>query len=199
VSYAVLDFQSQEKEESEANTTSKEERLEVYGNAATILNSVVVPRSAVELFERIDGGQFGDVFRGTLHRGGEVIPAAIKAVRMESVDQASTQAFLEESSTMAQLTHQNVVQLIAIVADPLLLVMELITEGSVLSYVRAHPNPPVPVILQIAMDTGAGLRYLHEHKLIHRDVAARYAVASLFFLFFLYVLRVLSFRFLHYI
>lgn len=170
--YAVLDFH-EGKQSSAALAQQEESRNDVYGNAASILTSVVVPRSAVDINDRIDGGQFGDVFRGLLHRNGESIPVAIKAVRMDLTDNTAMASFLEETSTMAQLRHQNVVQLLAVVQEPLLLVMELISEGTVLAYVRAHPGVPLPVLLHIANNCAQGLKYLHDHKVIHRDVAAR--------------------------
>lgn len=157
-----------------AKSMSTETRDDVYGNAASILTSTVVPRSAVELGTRIDGGQFGDVFRGILHVNGAEREIAVKAVRVDALESSETHAaFLEETATMAQLQHPNVVQLLAIVEDPLLLIMEFVKEGSVLTYIRAHPALPLPVLLQIAINTAAGLKYLHDHRVIHRDLAAR--------------------------
>eukprot|EP00048_Salpingoeca_helianthica_P017679 m.238528 g.238528 ORF g.238528 m.238528 type:complete len:907 (+) comp21829_c0_seq1:164-2884(+) len=157
-----------------AKSLSSEGRDDVYGNAASILTSTIVPRTAVELGSRIDGGQFGDVFRGTMTRNGVETDVAVKAVRMDTSESSEARrAFLEETATMAQLQHPNVVQLLAVVEDPLWLIMEFIKEGSVLAYVRAHPALPLPVLLQIATNTAAGLKYLHDHRVIHRDIAAR--------------------------
>ena len=174
--YAVLDFTGKSGGSAPVALSQSAEddtRNDVYGNAASILTSVVVSRSAVEISDRIDGGQFGDVFKGFLQRGDENIAVAVKAVRMDAADHRARQAFLEETSTMAQLRHQNVVQLLAVVDEPLLLVMEYINEGTALSYVRAHPGPPLPVLLHIANNCAQGLVYLHDHKVIHRDIAAR--------------------------
>lgn len=148
-------------------------REEVYGNAASIISSVLVPRQAVELQDRIDGGQFGDVYKGSVLLARDRVTAAIKVVRLDNQDPAARKSFLEEMSTMAQLQHRNVVRLLAIVEEPLWLVMEFVNEGTILSYVRAHLSIPLPVLLQVASNVASGLRYLHDHKVLHRDVAAR--------------------------
>lgn len=113
------------------------EHEDVYGNADSILQSVVIPSSQITFGERIDGGQFGDVFIGQLLSGSESKLVALKALKLDHQSDKERHEFLRgwglvptisyrclEMTTMAQLSHQNITQLLAVSTEPqLVLVM----------------------------------------------------------------------------
>lgn len=154
----------------------------VYGNAQAILNSLVVDKSRVNIGETIDDGQFGSVSLGTLTTDdGKHQAVAIKfpKINVESLSSDERGAFIKEMATLAQLSDSTyVLKEIAVVINPLLIVMELSNQGSLKKYIDSNDyndthTIPYPTLLSFAHQAAQGLKYLSDHNIIHRDVAAR--------------------------
>lgn len=67
---------------------------------------------------------------------------------------------------------------LCVTKDPIMIVMERVSERSLLSYIEergfTEASPlPLPTLLEFASHAAAGLKYLTEHGIVHRDVAAR--------------------------
>jgi len=155
---------------------------QIYGNAASITQSVVIDASRVVLGNVLDSGQFGEVIVGVLKGGASGRDAdakvAVKKIKGGSIPASHLLAFEAEMGMMAQLSHPNVLRLLAVVPDPLMIVMELVSEKSVKSYIQdrgySHTNPiPWPTLLTFATQAAKGLHYLTDRGVIHRDIAAR--------------------------
>lgn len=126
----------------------------------------------------LDAGQFGEVISGVLKGPDGDAKVAVKKIKGGSIPAGHLLAFEAEMGMMAQLSHPNVLRLLAVVPDPLMIVMELVSEKSVKAYIAdrgySHTNPvPWPTLLTFATHTSNGLRYLTDHGVIHRDIAAR--------------------------
>lgn len=122
--------------------------------------------------DKLGGGGFGSVFRGTLP-GSTVI--AVK--KLESVSQGEKQ-FRTEVSTIGTLQHVNLVRLRGFCSEGTkrLLVYEYMSNGSLEAHLfRSDDNSTLDwrTRYQIALGTARGLNYLHEkcrECIIHCDI-----------------------------
>ncbi|KAI5636057.1 protein tyrosine kinase domain-containing protein [Phthorimaea operculella] len=106
---------------------------------AEVLRDYLVDRSCLELFEELGHGHFGRVRFGML-RARNRIPTSVaaKTLRVDAAP-AEEAEFLREGSTMASLSHDNIVRLIGVCADaeePPLLLMEHAFFKDLLQYLR---------------------------------------------------------------
>lgn len=79
-------------------------------------------------------GGFGQIFKGVMKNGTRIV---VKELIVESGNEMSLFAdFQREVSLMAQLRHENLVQLFGIMLSPLRMVLELCSEGDLLGALR---------------------------------------------------------------
>lgn len=122
----------------------------------------------------------------------EYTPCAIKTVNENATDRERIN-FLKEAGVMKAFDTHHVVRLLGVVSNgqPTLVIMELMTNGDLKGYLRAHRseqpldsankevaepllNPPtLRRILQMAIEIADGMAYLAAKKFVHRDLAAR--------------------------
>lgn len=84
--------------------------------------------------------------------------------------------FLQEGRILKQYDHPNVVKLVGICVQkqPIMIVMELVPGGSLLTFLRNNAaNLTERRLLRMCRDVAAGMRYLESRNCIHRDLAAR--------------------------
>ncbi|CAH8584749.1 unnamed protein product [Heterobilharzia americana] len=129
-----------------------------------------ISRSSLKLIELLGAGQFGEVWKG---KWNETIEVAVKTLKQGTM---TKEEFLKEARIMKQLHHPQLVRLYAVVtAEPIYIVTELMTHGSLLKYLRDGPGkeldlkPLIDMMAQIA----SGMAYLEKEHYIHRDLAAR--------------------------
>ena len=136
-----------------------------------------VPRSDVHTSpEEIGRGGWGVVLRGTYE--GETV--AVKQPHRDLLNQRLLERLKRETRLMIQISHPNLVRIIAVVFDeaaerlrrPPLIVTELLDINLRQCYQerRLQPRNRVPVFLDVAR----GLHYMHDRTepIIHRDVSA---------------------------
>nr|XP_009861279.1 tyrosine-protein kinase CSK [Ciona intestinalis] len=124
-------------------------------------------------------GDFGDVYEGT-YKDQKV---AVKSVKDRS---KAAQAFLAEASVMTQLHHKNLIKLLGVVIpqtmsnDPIYVVLEFMTKGAMLEYLRSRGRALVTSndLWKFAKDIALGMEYLENKQLVHRDLAARNILIS---------------------
>ena len=123
-------------------------------------------------------GQVGSGAMGFVLRGEDLFlqrPVAIKMVA-PSVDPAVSERFVKEARALAQLRHENIVQIYAFgpYERSSYLAMELVDGQSLESIIDSHLNQgttiPLPRAIAILKATARGLDAVHAQKLIHRDV-----------------------------
>uniref|UniRef100_A0A8R1IL29 Tyrosine-protein kinase n=2 Tax=Caenorhabditis japonica TaxID=281687 RepID=A0A8R1IL29_CAEJA len=132
---------------------------------------------SVTIQRKLGEGAFGEVSMGTLKlkKSGKTVKVAIKQAKMEKVSQSQIKEFMREARVMRSLSHPNVVKFYGVAAgqEPLYMVMELATNGSLDSYLRKNTELGVETQNEMVMQAAWGLEYLHSKPLLHRDVAAR--------------------------
>ena len=150
----------------------------VYGNAETIIRKLTVSPDEIVLGKVIGTGAFGDVLVAEWRaRGQQGVKVAVKRLKVDAShdDAEAQQEFVKEVSTMAQLSHVNIVRVLALTNEPPpLIVLEFISGGSLYDWMRAQTHPaPLNVQLLMGQQAAEGLSYLADHGVVHRDVAAR--------------------------
>ncbi|XP_045527669.1 insulin-like receptor isoform X1 [Pieris brassicae] len=151
-----------------------------------------VPRSSIECIRELGQGSFGMVYEGiakNLEKGKPETRCAVKTVNEHATDRERIE-FLNEASVMKAFDTFHVVRLLGVVSrgQPTLVVMELMEQGDLKTYLRSHrpdadsslprkgpaPSPPtLQNILQMAIEIADGMAYLSAKKFVHRDLAAR--------------------------
>ncbi|KAJ8029238.1 Tyrosine-protein kinase CSK [Holothuria leucospilota] len=133
-----------------------------------------IERSKIIFTGTLASGNFGDVREGT-YQDKRV------AIKLLKDDDKAAQAFLAEASVMTSLKHPNLVQLLGVVlGTPLLLVMEFMSKGNLVEYLRSRGRSVVTAdqLLQFSTDCAKGMAYLEKKNLVHRDLAARNILIS---------------------
>ncbi|XP_018576399.1 tyrosine-protein kinase Fer isoform X2 [Anoplophora glabripennis] len=127
----------------------------------------------VVLLDKIGRGNFGDVYRAQLKNSNEIV--AVKTCRV-TLPEDHKKKFLQEGRILKQYDHPNIVKLIGICVQkqPIMIVMELVPGGSLLTFLRKKAtNLTEGQLMKMCMDAAAGMRYLESKNCIHRDLAAR--------------------------
>ncbi|CAK1587076.1 unnamed protein product [Parnassius mnemosyne] len=127
----------------------------------------------VQLLDKIGRGNFGDVYKARLKTTGQEV--AVKTCRV-ALPEEQKRTFLQEGRILKQYQHPNIVRLIGIAVQkqPIMIVMELVPGGSLLTFLRTRAGALGPrPLLAMCRDAAAGMRYLESKNCIHRDLAAR--------------------------
>ncbi|KAL7219048.1 hypothetical protein ACSBR2_012175 [Camellia fascicularis] len=145
---------------------------------ATVYGSLVafrykdLQKATKNFSEKIGGGGFGSVFKGTLPDS-----TVIAVKKLESIDQGEKQ-FRVEVSTLGTIQHVNLVRLCGFCSEGKrkLLVYDYMQNGSLDSHLFHEKESKVldwKKRYQIALGTARGLAYLHENCrdcIIHCDI-----------------------------
>ncbi|CAL8083957.1 unnamed protein product [Calicophoron daubneyi] len=129
-----------------------------------------IPKASIVLIKQLGAGQFGEVWLGKWNGTTEVAVKTLKNGTMTKDE------FLKEARIMRAARHPKLVRLYAVCTeDPIYIVTELMSNGSLLQYLRDGPgkslglNALVDMMAQIA----SGMAFLEKEHYIHRDLAAR--------------------------
>ncbi|XP_026330367.1 tyrosine-protein kinase Fer isoform X2 [Hyposmocoma kahamanoa] len=127
----------------------------------------------VQLLDKIGRGNFGDVYKARLKTTGQEV--AVKTCRV-ALPEEQKRTFLQEGRILKQYQHPNIVRLIGIAVQkqPIMIVMELVSGGSLLTFLRTRSATlNSRSLLAMCRDAAGGMRYLESKNCIHRDLAAR--------------------------
>ena len=116
---------------------------------------------------RLGKGGYGDVYEGSWKKDGGRV--AVKVIRS-----SATAMVLREIRTWSSLpSHPNVITLFGVVYEKFLtyIVTELATNGSLFDYLHIEKNfPSLDRSLTWASHVAHGMKHLHDHNIIHRDL-----------------------------
>ncbi|KAK9885005.1 hypothetical protein WA026_009234 [Henosepilachna vigintioctopunctata] len=127
----------------------------------------------VVLLDKLGRGNFGDVYRAQLKNDKQIY--AVKTCR-GTLPEDHKKKFLQEARILKQYDHPNIVKFIGICVQkqPIMIVMELVSEGSLLIFLRKHgDNLNESHLMKMCLDVASGMMYLESKNCIHRDLAAR--------------------------
>ncbi|KAG4304313.1 hypothetical protein PORY_002288 [Pneumocystis oryctolagi] len=125
----------------------------------------------------IGSGSFGSVFLGMNALSGELM--AVKQVEIPSYDiqgckrkKAMLDALQREISLLKELHHENIVQYLGSSMDEthLTFFLEYVPGGSVTALLNSYGAFEEPLIRNFVRQILKGLNYLHNKKIIHRDI-----------------------------
>ncbi|WKX89326.1 hypothetical protein Q1695_008738 [Nippostrongylus brasiliensis] len=131
----------------------------------------------VTILKKLGHGEFGEVNLGKLiTKNGEEIECAVKMLRGTKIKKAQLSAFFEEAKLMRRFDHPNIVRFYGVAPqeEPIMIILELASGGSLKSYCKNHPNISSTKLLQFATDNLHLRTELNQVEcVIHRDLAAR--------------------------
>lgn len=144
-----------------------------------------VDREKISLIRELGQGSFGMVYEGEARKiipGKPIVKCAVKTVN-ENTSHREKIEFLQEASVMKGFNCFHVVKLLGVVSKghPILVIMELMANGDLKSYLRSHrpeensdlQPPTLRRVLQMSIEIADGMAYLAAKKFVHRDLAAR--------------------------
>ncbi|KAG8074570.1 hypothetical protein GUJ93_ZPchr0006g43104 [Zizania palustris] len=119
--------------------------------------------------DKVASGTYGDLYRGT-YFGEEV---AIKVLKSDRLNENMEEEFKHEVCIMRKIRHKNIVRFLGACTKPttLCIVTEFMKNGSVYDYLHKRKGSfKLPSLLKAAFDISKGMNYLHQNKIIHRDL-----------------------------
>uniref|UniRef100_F1L2J5 Tyrosine-protein kinase n=1 Tax=Ascaris suum TaxID=6253 RepID=F1L2J5_ASCSU len=129
----------------------------------------------------IGTGQFGDVRAGEVYIRGKLKKVAVKLGKEDGsgrqLSREQIREMMHEARLMRHFKHENVLKTygVAVFKEPIMIILELVKGGCILDVLhqrRGHISE-IEKVRHMCLGTAQGLAYLHEHKCIHRDIAAR--------------------------
>ncbi|XP_017549779.1 receptor tyrosine-protein kinase erbB-3b isoform X1 [Pygocentrus nattereri] len=146
------------------------------GEKGTKVHARILRPSELRKGKLLGSGVFGTVHKGSwIPEGDSVkIPVAIKTIQDRSGRQTFTE-ITDHMLFMGSLDHPYIVRLLGISPGPSLqLVTQLSTQGSLLQHLRQNAHNLDPQrLLNWCVQIAKGMYYLEEHRMVHRNLAAR--------------------------
>lgn len=129
-------------------------------------------RNDFTILSRIGEGTYGTVYLATERATGN--KTAIKSIEVESQDAYDAKTILNELQLLNRCRHPCIVWLHScfITKTELCLVMEYCQAGSCHDLLGNQGPMSEPVAAVVLNDVTSALRYLHTHRIIHRDIKA---------------------------
>ncbi len=126
----------------------------------------IIPNNQIEYGQKLGEGGFGIVYKGIWN----YVDVAVKKLMME-LSESVMQEFEKEVEVHSKLRNPYIVQIFGI-TETYGMVMEYMSRGSLRNVLEKNRREEFPWTMRnkIAMDMLIGLSYLHQKKIIHRDL-----------------------------
>ena len=119
---------------------------------------------------RLDQGQFGVVYRAEYND----LKVAAKEITPPDTGQEFVNTFRREVEINCQLDHDNIVKFYGACFDPFCILMEYVEGGSLYSWIyKDRFRFDDDTILSLLLGMTRGLKYLHDLKVLHRDLKSK--------------------------
>lgn len=134
----------------------------------TSVPSILADAIKLDRVTPLGQGGFGIVYKGTW----QMVTVAVKQLHATRLSPEALVSFKEEAQRHGLLRHPNVVMLFGVCLEPARysMVMEFMSRGSLYDFLHGTQDILWSVRLAIAKNITVGLSYLHENKIIHRDL-----------------------------
>ncbi|EFO25721.1 TK/FER protein kinase [Loa loa] len=131
----------------------------------------------VELLQKLGEGAFGEVHSANLALTPRFrVKAAVKVLKCDTMTKEKVREAMCEVRMLRNLRHENIVRFYGVAnrREPLMLIMELVKEGALDTFLKKNGNNlPMKIKLLMIRDAAFGLAYLHGQNIMHRDLATR--------------------------
>ncbi len=116
----------------------------------------------------LDEGGFGIVYAGTWHHS----EVAIKKLKQQKMSEDALSELQQEATVMTQLHNPHIIHFYGFCFDApnYAIVMEYIAFGSLYDLLHSKEEVDWLARIQLGIDVGAGLTYLHHQEILHRDL-----------------------------
>lgn len=123
-----------------------------------------------ELGEELGRGAFGQVFKGTCVKTGDVV--AVKQISLSGMSQDRLEDIMKEIDLLKKLNHENIVKYIESfkTRSHLHIVLEYMEQGALSQLKDKWGVLSEFMISAFVSQTLTGLEYLHAQGVVHRDV-----------------------------
>ncbi|OZC08585.1 hypothetical protein X798_04388, partial [Onchocerca flexuosa] len=135
-----------------------------------------VKHEQIELGELLGEGALSAVYKDTSKNNERKKEVAIKVRKGRRLDREIVEQICREARIVSKLEHPNLARLygIAISKEPIVLLMELLKDGSLDMFLIAKgPTLSIRKKLYFCLDIASGLEFLHNNGIIHRNISAR--------------------------
>src|SRR5690349_2449171 len=130
-------------------------------------NEALVNYQDIVFGKVLGSGGFGEVYHGTWRHN----DVAVKKLLMKNITPESAHEFETESQIMARLRSPNIVQFYGYAIEPeRCIVMEYCPNGSLFSVLQNKKPLEWSIRINIALGATKGLSFLHEERILHRDI-----------------------------
>ncbi len=129
----------------------------------------VTKYSELKIEKELGEGSYGRVFKAK--HGHEDV--AVKQLNMSQLDEKGKDQFEQEATHMAKLHSRYTLRIVGICLEPYrCLVLEFMEGGSLHDYLEKNPSSTIQWLkrIELALDIGKGLAYIHARQVIHRDL-----------------------------
>ncbi len=134
-----------------------------------------VERKEIKLIKKLGEGRFKEVWEGMWNEK----RVAVKTIK--SGKTMSAEEFLKETEIMKCISHKTLVELFAVCTreEPMYIVIELMTNGSLLDYLRRNKaSLDQKQLIEMCGEIAEGMVRLELRNCVHRDLAARNILVS---------------------
>uniref|UniRef100_A0A0K0E330 Tyrosine-protein kinase n=1 Tax=Strongyloides stercoralis TaxID=6248 RepID=A0A0K0E330_STRER len=132
--------------------------------------------SSIQTIKRLGEGAFAICKLGkfTHPKYKKTVECAVKVLKLEKLSKKQIKEFSKECRLMRKLKHPNIVKFYGLAAqqEPLMLVMELVRNGSLDDYLTKNVVE-IKIKIKMCHGAGKGISYLHSLNIMHRDIASR--------------------------
>jgi serine/threonine protein kinase len=133
-------------------------------------NQYEVAFEAIIFQETVGSGHSARVSVGRLKGRDEIV--AIKVLKCRVNSSVELESFRREIAILSSLSHPSLLKLRGYTSDPpFCLITDYLSNGSLYQFLRNRPDQLGPTERTIiALDVAAGMAYMHEQKVVHRDL-----------------------------